>query len=146
VSSIEQPEISPQTDSEVEAGQLPTEPSSSMKEYYRLQRELLLVTLGLAAIISVSVWATYSLNTALNYVIGACTGVVYLRLLAKNVEQLGRQRKNLGSARLALLVGLILVASRLNQLEILPIFLGFLTYKAALMVYVLRTTVIPDSN
>lgn len=117
-----------------------------MKEYYRLQRELLLVTLGLAAIISVSVWATYSLNTALNYVIGACTGVVYLRLLAKNVEQLGRQRKNLGSARLALLVGLILVASRLNQLEILPIFLGFLTYKAALMVYVLRTTVIPDSN
>jgi ATP synthase protein I len=79
-------------------------------------------------------------------VIGACTGVVYLRLLAKNVEQLGRQRSQVGSARLALIVGLVVVASRLNQLEILPIFLGFLTYKAALMIYVLRTALIPDLN
>ncbi len=151
VSLPNQPEIIPQPDStgEVviqEVAQLPLEPDSSMGDYHRLQRELLLVTLGLAGIIFISVWLAYSLNTALNYVIGACTGVVYLRLLAKNVEQLGRQRKSVGSARLALLVGLILVASRLDQLEILPIFLGFLTYKAALIVYVLRTAVIPGSN
>ncbi|HHP7245116.1 MAG TPA: ATP synthase subunit I [Elainellaceae cyanobacterium] len=135
-----------ETSGQTDQTKISPDPDASMQEYFRLQRELLIVTFALAGIIFISVWAVYSLNTALNYVIGACTGVVYLRLLAKNVEQLGRQRSQVGSARLALIVGLVVVASRLNQLEILPIFLGFLTYKAALMIYVLRTALIPDLN
>ncbi|MBD2089638.1 ATP synthase subunit I [Microcoleus sp. FACHB-1515] len=111
-----------------------------MQEYYQLQQELFKTTLVLTGIVFFSVWVTYSLNIALNYLIGACTGVVYLRMLARNVEQLGRQRDRLSNTRLALLIGLILVASRWNQLQIMPIFLGFLTYKAALIFYMLRTT------
>ncbi|MGF1496168.1 MAG: ATP synthase subunit I [Elainellaceae cyanobacterium] len=126
------------------ASQLSLDPDPSIQEYRQLQRDLLLVTFGLAGVIFVSVWLFYSLNTALNYLIGACVGIVYLKLLARHVEQLGRQRQRLGNSRLALLVGVILIASRLNQLEILPIFLGFLTYKAALIIYVLRTAVFPE--
>ncbi|GAB4228507.1 MAG: ATP synthase subunit I [Elainellaceae cyanobacterium] len=145
------PEISPETaqeqeNSELQAETLPPAIDSSMEEYRKLQDELMKVTLILTGIIFISVWIFYSLNIALNYLLGACTGVVYLRMLARNVEQLGRERQKMGSARLALLVGVLIVATQLNQLKIMPIFLGFLTYKAAVIFYMLRTTILPDSN
>ena len=118
---------------------LESEPSQSMQEYYGLQRELFTVTLVLTGIIFISVWLFYNLNIALNYLIGACTGVVYLRMLGKDVERLSTQKRGLSKNRFALLIGLIIVASQWNQLQILPIFLGFLTYKAAIVVYMLRT-------
>lgn len=139
---------SSQEDASVESDspQVPPEPDPSMQDYYRLQRELLLVTLALTAVAFGSSWAFYSFNTALNYLVGACAGIFYLRLLAKHVEELGRQRRQLGQTRIAVFIALIIAASQLNQFEILPIFLGFLTYKAALIVYVLRTTLIPSSS
>lgn len=114
-----------------------------MQEFYQLQQNLLVTTLVATGIIFLSVWVFYSLAIALNYLLGATTGVVYLRLLAKNVERLGRQSQKVGSSRLALLIALILVASQWNQLQIMPIFLGFLTYKAALIIYVLWTSFSP---
>jgi ATP synthase protein I len=123
--------------------QLPPEPNASMQEFYQLQQNLLVTTLVATGIIFLSVWVFYSLAIALNYLLGATTGVVYLRLLAKNVERLGRQSQKVGSSRLALLIALILVASQWNQLQIMPIFLGFLTYKAALIIYVLWTSFSP---
>ncbi|MBW4655017.1 MAG: ATP synthase subunit I [Kaiparowitsia implicata GSE-PSE-MK54-09C] len=117
-----------------------------MQEFYQLQQNLLRMTLLFTGVVFVTVWIFYSINLALNYLIGASVGVVYLRMLARNVEQLGRERQSISKTRLALLVGVILVASRWDQLEILPIFLGFLTYKAALLFYMLQTTLLPDSN
>jgi ATP synthase protein I len=125
---------------------LPAEPNASMEEYYQLQQDLLKVTLILTGIIFVSVWIFYSLNIALNYLLGACTGVVYLRLLARNVAQIGRGQSKVSSSRLALLVGVIIAASRLDQLLILPIFLGFMTYKAAVIFYMLQTSILPSSD
>ncbi|MEC4804473.1 MAG: ATP synthase subunit I [Jaaginema sp. PMC 1079.18] len=120
----------------------PSDANNSMGEYYQLKQTLLLGTLGLAGIIFISVWLTYSLNTALNYLLGACFGLVYLRMLAKEVERLGVQKSRPGSTRLGLLVGLIIVATQWHQLHILPVFLGFLTYKAAIVIYVLQTTLL----
>lgn len=131
---------------ESESPQVSPEPDPSMQEYYSLQRELLLITLVITGVAFGSSWFVYSLNTALNYFVGACSGIFYLRLLAKHVEELGRQRRQLGQTRIAVFIALIIVASQLNQFEILPIFLGFLTYKAALIVYVLRTTLIPGPS
>lgn len=123
-----------------------TPTTESMQEFYQLAQELFVITLALTGIIFICVWIFYSLNIALNYAIGACTGVVYLRMLAKDVERLGREKSQLSKTRLALLIGLIVLASQWNQLKILPIFLGFLTYKAALIIYVIRTTLISDSH
>lgn len=112
-----------------------------MEDFYRLQRQLLRVTLFFSAIIFVSTFFAYSLHTALNYLIGACTGVVYLRMLSKNVEKIGNGSRGVSSGRLALVAALVLVASQWNQLEIMPVFLGFLTYKAALIGYTIWTAV-----
>jgi len=120
------------------AGDLPTEPSASMQEYYQLQRELLVTTIVLTGIIFATVCFFYPLNIALNYLLGACTGVVYLKVLARNVEQLGNGKSQVGKSQIAIFIGLIIVATQWDQLQVLPIFLGFLTYKAALLVYTLR--------
>ncbi len=135
----------PTTQQDTQSGFEDTEPvSSSMQEFYQLYQELLVITLALTGIVFISVWIAYSLNIALNYLLGACAGVLYLRMLAKDVERLGREKQALSKTRLALLVALILLASRWNQLQILPIFLGFLTYKATLIIYVVRMAFISD--
>ncbi len=136
----------PTTQQDAQSGFEDTEPVSSMQEFYQLYQELSLITLVLTGIIFISVLYFYSLNIALNYLIGACTGVIYWRMLAKDVERLGREKQQLSKTRLALLVVLILLASRWNQLHILPIFLGFLTYKAALIIYVIRVAFVSDSS
>jgi len=120
------------------------QPTPAVEERPQLQQEWLVVTLVLTGIIFIFVWIFYSLNIALNYLLGACTGVVYLKMLARDVERLGRQRERLSKTRFALFIGLIIVATQWQQLQIIPIFLGFLTYKAALIVYMVRTFIPPD--
>lgn len=115
-----------------------------MEEYYQLQRELLLTTIVLAIVIFLVVYWFYPWIIALNYLLGALLSVVYLRMLGKDVEQIGTQKLSPSKNRLAVFAALIIVATQLNQLKILPIFLGFLTYKAALLVYTLRLLVRPN--
>lgn len=122
------------------------ETNSSMQEFYQLKRTLLLVTLAITGIVFICVWVFYSLNIALNYLIGACTGVVYLRMLARDVEGLSHQQKRLSKARFAVFIGLIIVATQWHQLQIVPIFLGFITYKATLLVYMVQSFMPPDSK
>ncbi len=131
-------------ESSVEEPILPPPVDSAMGEYHQLQQNLLICTVAFSGVIFISVWLTYSLAIALNYLIGACGGVVYLRMLAKNVANLGRGQRKIGSGRLAIFIGLILVATQWQQLEVVPVFLGFLTYKAALIAYTLWTAVLPS--
>lgn len=141
----EQPLASASAADSPQPGLLSPEPNPSIQEYFQLQQELLVVTLIFTGIIFLSVWIFYSLNIALNYLIGACTGVVYLRMLARNVERLGRQKDRIGKTHLAVFIGVIVFASQWDQLQILPIFLGFLTYKVAILAHMFRILFASDS-
>ncbi|MBD2679846.1 MULTISPECIES: ATP synthase subunit I [Nostoc] len=121
------------------------ESDNTMGEFYQLYQKLLVITLVMTGIIFISVWIFYSLNIALNYLIGACTGVVYLKMLAKDVEQLGSEKARLSKTRFAVFIGVFVLATQWHELKILPIFLGFLTYKGTLLVYMVQTAFIPDS-
>jgi len=112
-----------------------------MGEFYALKRELMFTTLTFTAVAFASVLAYYGVDVALSYLFGASVGLYYLRMLAKSVEKLTSQ-KGLGKSRVALVAILVILAARWDQLQILPAFLGFLTYKLALIYYTLRVTLL----
>jgi ATP synthase protein I len=112
---------------------------NSMDEYQQLKLELYLITVGITIVAFIAVATTYGLRIALNYLLGAVAGVVYLRLLARDVDRIGNGNIRLSQNRLALFMVLMIVAAKWHQLQVLPVFLGFLTYKAAILIYLLRT-------
>lgn len=116
----------------------PSASSPSMAEYYQVKRNLLTITLLLSIGLFFCVWGCFQLDLALNYALGAGGGLMYLWFLARNVEKLGGQNSSLGKSHFAVFIVLIILASRLEQLRILPVFLGFLTYKVTLLIYVLQ--------
>ena len=124
---------------ELESDALPA--GNSMDEFYAIKRELMFTTLIFTAVALVSVWAYYGTDIAVSYLFGASVGLYYLRMLAKSVEKL-TSKKGLGKSRVALVAILVILAARWDQLQILPAFLGFLTYKLALIYYTLRVTLL----
>ena len=113
--------------------------TNSMEEFFALRDELLIVTLVVSGIVFCILWGIYTLSLAGSYLMGSLVGMVYLGMLARNVERLNYQTK-LGKNRLALFAGLIILACRLDQVQVLPVFLGFLTFKTAIIFYMLRIT------
>ncbi|MEL6157962.1 MAG: ATP synthase subunit I [Cyanobacteria bacterium J06623_5] len=126
--------------------QLPPPSENSMRDYHQLQQNLLRLTFAFSIVIFCSVWGLYSLNTALNYIVGACTGLAYFRMLAKSVGRIGREGSKPSSGRLAIFIGVMVVSTQWQQLSVLPVFLGFLTYKAALVTFVIWTAVMPSQE
>ena len=111
-----------------------TSVTDGMEEYNRLKVKLLVLTLASGVIISLAVWAWYGWNIALSYAVGAMVGTAYFRMLTKGVDRLGSESNRLGFSRLGLFVLLMAIAAKSDQLEILPAFLGFMTYKVAVLV------------
>ncbi|WP_017324771.1 ATP synthase subunit I [Synechococcus sp. PCC 7336] len=111
-------------------------------EYSQLTQQLLVTTLACSIVIALSIAWIYPFNIVANYGLGAVFGLVYFRMLAKGVARLGPSNRRLGGPnRLVLFAALIVVATRVESLEVLPIFFGFMTYKAALFVYAIQTLV-----
>ena len=114
-----------------------------MKDYYELQRTLMLLSIVLTIIIFTCVWIFHSLLLALNYLLGALVGIVYLKILAKEVEKVGTSQQKLGKKGLILIAAMIIVASQWQKLYIVPVFLGFLTYKIAIIAYTIQNVMVP---
>ena len=120
--------------------------SPQQSEFHQTQERLFLATLGLSVVIAGGVALTYTPSIAANYLLGAIGGVVYLRMLGRSVARLGKGSDRLGVARLAVFVGLILLATQLDSLQVLPIFFGFLSYKLTLLLYLLQLLTRPSRS
>jgi ATP synthase protein I len=119
---------------------------SGMTEYQQLKRELLIAIVALSIALFSLVWLKFGLNIALNYLLGAVTGLVYLRMLSREVESIGGTKTKLNSNRLGLVAGVIILAAKVPELKVLPVFLGFLTYKIILLIYAVRWAATPTDD
>jgi ATP synthase protein I len=119
---------------------------NSMGEFYQLRNNLFIGTIVIAVVSSALTWWFYGQQTSLNYLLGTCFSLVYVNMLVREVERVGRFKKGIGSTRLAVFVGLIIVATQRQQLQVIPIFLGFMTYKAAILFYILPTSLLGNLN
>jgi ATP synthase protein I len=129
----------PDTISKSSASESPSlHDGDSMQDYYQLKSELLLITLMTTGVVFLLAWNNYSFNIALNYLVGATVGIIYFKLLARDVERLGVQSQRIGFSRFVLFIGLIVFATQWQQLHIVPIFLGFITYKVAILLYTVQ--------
>jgi len=107
-----------------------------MEEYNHLKFKLLVLTITSGVVIGLAVWFWYGWKIALSYAVGSLVGTIYFRMLTKSVDRLGGESNGLGLSRLGLFVILIAIAAKSDQLEILPAFLGFMTYKLAVLVII----------
>jgi ATP synthase protein I len=137
VFTIEEPQVEQSISESIDSG---------MNEYQQLKRELLIAIVALSAALFALVWLKFGLNIALNYLLGAVTGLVYLRMLAREVESVSGAKTKLNSNRLGLVAGVIILAAKVPELKILPVFLGFLTYKIALLIYAVRWASAPTDE
>ena len=110
-----------------------TSVSDGMEEYDRLKYKLLVLTIASGFIIGLGVLVVYGWSIALSYAAGALVGTIYFRMLTKGVDRLGGESNRLGFSRLGLFILLIVIAAKSDQLHILPAFLGFMTYKVAVL-------------
>ena len=111
--------------------------NTSNEEYVRFQQRTLILTLIVSAF-SVAISAIFFDNaTSLSVLIGAFSGILYLRLLARTIGKLGTSSKTVGKFQLLVPVLLILVVTRFPQLHLLPALLAFLLYKPSLVLQAL---------
>ncbi len=110
---------------------------SSADEYVQLQRRIYRAAF-FVTVLAVTITAFFfGLKASISLLIGALSGILYLRLLARSIGKLGTSSKAVGKSQLVVPVILVIAASRMPQLEILPALLGFMLYKPSLIVQVL---------
>ena len=110
---------------------------AGLDHFQRLQRRLIVATV-VAAVLAVPATAwSFGASAAFSLMVGSLAGLLYLKLLARSVSRLGVATKSVGKAQLLVPVLLVLAATRLPQLQVIPALVGFLLYKPALLVQAL---------
>ncbi len=103
-------------------------------EYLELQFRVFRLTF-LFTIFSVGIAGFFfGIEASASLFIGALSGIFYFRLLARGVGRLGTASKIVGKVQLLVPVLLVLASSRFPQLDLIPVLLGFLLYKPALII------------
>jgi len=112
--------------------------TASLDEYGQLQLRFILATLVITSFAVAITAFVFDLRTAGSLLVGSLFGVLYLRLLARSIGRLARSSEKVGKVQLLVPVLLVIAASRLHELDLLPALLGFLLYKPAMILQVLR--------
>ena len=106
---------------------------ASSDEYVQLQQRIYRASL-IVSVLAVTVSALFfELQVSISLLVGALSGVFYLRILARSIGKLGKSSKSVSKFQLVIPVLLVLSASKLSQLDLLPALLGFVLYKPALI-------------
>lgn len=132
------------------------------KDYPQLKGNLQILTAIFGAAGMAVTYASYSSEVAFSYGVGLIGALAYIRMLGSSVDSLGQStskgavRAALGQPRLLVPVVLVMLFNRWNEiiapeynvlhLQLIPMLIGFFTYKAATVVEVFRDLYQPLSQ
>ncbi|XP_060188561.1 protein CONSERVED ONLY IN THE GREEN LINEAGE 160, chloroplastic-like [Lycium barbarum] len=124
--------------------------AQSREQYLKLKNKLQLLTVGIGGIGVVSAYISYSPEIALSYGAGFIGSLMYMRMLGNSVDSMQSDgpraliKAAVGQPRLLVPVALVMIFNRWNgilvpeygfmHLELIPILVGFFTYKIATFV------------
>ena len=117
---------------ETESNQIHT--VDSFDEYVSFQRRIYRMNLFVAAFAVILTSIFVDLHAAFSLLLGAFSGILYLRLLAKSIGSLGKTSSAVSKFQLLVPVVLILAVSKLSLIQLLPALVGFLLYKPSLII------------
>ncbi|KAI3439896.1 uncharacterized protein J3R85_004319 [Psidium guajava] len=130
--------------------------AQSREQYYKLKEKLQVLTLGVGGIGLVSAYFYYSPEIAASFGAGFLGSLVYIRMLGSSVDSMADGAKGLikgaiGQPRLLVPVVLVMIYNRWNailvpeygtmHLELIPMLVGFFTYKVATFVQAVEESV-----
>ncbi|KAJ0053243.1 hypothetical protein Pint_02414 [Pistacia integerrima] len=139
----------PRGDPEVLAAQ-------SREQYLKLKRKLQSLTLGIGGVGLISAYVSYSPEVAASFGAGLLSSLVYIRMLGSTVDSMADGAKGLikgaaGQPRLLVPVVLVMIYNRWNgilvpefgymHLDLIPMLVGFFTYKIATFVQALEDAI-----
>ncbi|KAJ9686140.1 hypothetical protein PVL29_015165 [Vitis rotundifolia] len=123
--------------------------AESREQYFKLKKKLQILTLGLGGVGLVSAYVSYSPEIAASFGAGFIGSLVYIRMLGSSVDSMADGAKGLmkgaiAQPRLLVPVALVMIYNRWNEivvpeygfmhLELIPMLVGFFTYKVATFV------------
>ena len=108
-------------------------------DFFSLQLALYCLTLFLSIVITFVSCIFINFSFGLSVFIGSIIGILYLRLLAKSIGNLGKTSSGISKVQLLLPVCLFIFASRNEMIEILPSIIGFFLFKPAMFYYFSRS-------
>ncbi|KAL2328059.1 hypothetical protein Fmac_021486 [Flemingia macrophylla] len=127
------------------------------EQYDKLKRKMQILTLGIGGVGLVSAYVSYSPEIAASFGAGLLGSLVYIRMLGSSVDSLRTDggkaliKGAIGQPRLLVPVVLVMVYNRWNailvpefgfmHLELIPILVGFFTYKIATFVQALEEAI-----
>ena len=130
-------ESSQSTESNLNLGPVMEASIASSDEYVQLQQRIFRAALLVSAFAVAITAFFFGSQVAISLLIGALSGILYLRLLARSIGKLGTSSKSVSKIQLLVPVVLVLAVSKLSQLELLPALMGFLLYKPSLIFQIL---------
>ncbi|GAB4824888.1 hypothetical protein Ancab_007758 [Ancistrocladus abbreviatus] len=139
----------PQGDSEVLAAQ-------AREQYYKLKQKLQILTLSIGGVGLFSAYVSYAPEIAMSFGAGLLGSLVYIRMLSSSVDSMaggdkGVIKRAVAQPRLLVPVVLVMIYNRWNEiavpeyglmhLELIPMLVGFFTYKIATFVQAIEEAV-----
>ncbi|OAY57363.1 protein CONSERVED ONLY IN THE GREEN LINEAGE 160, chloroplastic [Manihot esculenta] len=123
--------------------------AQSREQYFKLKKMLQILTLGIGGVGLVSAYISYSPEIAASFGAGLIGSLVYIHMLGSSVDSMADGAKGLikgavSQPRLLVPVILVMIYNRWNEilvpdyglmhLELIPMLVGFFTYKIATLV------------
>ncbi|KAJ3670747.1 hypothetical protein LUZ60_008173 [Juncus effusus] len=130
--------------------------AKSLEQYNKLKQKMLTFTLGIGGVGIISAYFSYSPEIAASFGVGLAGSLLYIRMLGRTVDSManssgGLMRGAAGQPRLLVPVALVMIFNRWNailapeyglmHLELIPMLVGFFTYKVATFIQAIEAAI-----